>query len=171
MTRRGRELTPDDLRLPQKPPLDITHGNASVERETVSLVDVPMNQSIVTTGKGIPSEEELAELKFNEDVLEVRLESPQSVGDDSKPVMAYGPFGVQGRQVWLRPGEVESVKRKFVEAILRSQPFRVQTEVIKGQGEERNLVRRYVSRRFPLTIISDPSPRGAEWARRIVMEN
>jgi hypothetical protein len=166
-----KELTPDDLRLPQKSSLDITGGVATVEREEIQLLDTAMNQSTKSAGKGIPSDEELAELRFNEDLLEVRLEMPQSVGDESKQVRAYGPFGVNGRQMWLRPGELEVLKRKHVEVILRSQPFRVQTEVIKGQGEERNLIHRYVSRRCPLTIVSDPSPRGAEWARRIVMEN
>jgi hypothetical protein len=171
MARQQREITPDDLRLPQKAPLDITHGVASVEREQIQLLDRALNQSTKSPGKGLPSEEELAELAFNEEYIEVRLEMPQSVGDDNKPVAAWGPFGVRGRQVWLRPGEIETIQRKYVEVILRSQPFRVQTEVIKGQGQEQNLLHRYVSRRCPLTIVHDPNPRGAEWARRIVMEN
>jgi hypothetical protein len=154
-----REITPNDLRLPEKSSLDITGGIATVERETIQVVDKPL-------------EEDLADaLAFNEQEIEVRLEAPQSVGDDGKPVIAYGPFSVNGRAVWLRPGEVERIKRKYLEVILRSQPFKVQTEVVKGQGEERNYLHRYVSRRFPVTIVSDPDPRGAEWARRVVMEN
>lgn len=158
MGRQGRELTPDDLPLPQRQSIDITHGGRSqFEGDRVIPVDKPLEADY------------LEALKFAEELVDVVLEVPQTVGDEQKPVLAY-PVRVNDDVEWLQPGVPQPIRRKFLEVLLTSQPMRVSTQVVKGQGFEQNIIHRSMSRRFPVSIINDPNPKGAEWARRVVMQ-
>lgn len=151
-----REITPDDLPVGARPDIDMTNGMAGRERETILLVDKPMSTS------------EADELAFMEEEVLIRLEQPQT---EEKPVLCY-PFSVNGRTAWVPPNRPFNVKRKYLEVILRSQPFTVETDVFKpGDREERQVMRRYQSRRFNVSILRDPSPRGPEWHQRVCLES
>jgi hypothetical protein len=164
-----REITPDDLPVGSRPDIDMTSGMAGREPERILLVDKPQNQSTASAGRGsrIPSDAELAELAFMEEEVVIRLEQPTS---EEKPVLAY-PFSVNGRTTWVPPNQPFKVRRKFLEVILRSQPFSVETDVFKpGDRDEQQFIRRYQSRRFNVSILHEPSPRGADWHQRVCLE-
>jgi hypothetical protein len=171
MARQQREITPDDLKPGSRPDIDMTNGMAGREREEILLVDRPLNQSTTSAGRGsrIPNDAELAELQFMEEEVLIRLEQSPS---DEKPVMCY-PFSVNGRTAWVPPNRPFTVKRKYLEVILRSQPFTVETDVFKpGDRDERQVMHRYQSRRFNVTILNEPNKqRGAEWATRVMLES
>lgn len=167
MARQNREITPDDLPTGSRPTIDMTHGMADRAPEQILLVDSAMNQSTKSPGKGLPSDQELAELAFMEETVLIRMEKPVT---DEKPVLAY-PFSVNGRTAWVPTDKPWPVKRKVLEVMLRSQPFRVQTEDFKpGDRDERNLLHRYQSRRFSISILRDDNPRGYEWSQRVTLE-
>ena len=151
-----REITPDDLPVGSRPDIDMTHGMGGREPETILLVDKPMSTT------------EQEELAFMEEDVLIRLEQPQS---DEKAVMCY-PFSVNGRTCWVPPNRPYTVKRKYLEVILRSQPFTVETEVFSpGDKDERQVMRRFQARRFNVSILRDPSPRGPEWHQRVCLES
>lgn len=157
MARTGqRELTPDDLRDRVPPPVDLTHGASGRVVDEIELVDRPLNMEYADA------------LKFNEDILTVRIEQSQ---DDEIPV-AYYPFSVNGKTIGLVPGKETKVARKYVEVVLRASQFRVHTHSPRpGDRDERNLVFRHPTKRFMISIIHDPDPRGREWAQRIGLES
>lgn len=151
-----REMTPDDMPHREIPAVDLTDGIASRGDETILQVDRPMSMDYAKA------------LKFGEDELTIRVEQNPM---DEKPVLYY-PFWVNGRVEGVMPGQIQKVKRKFVEVMLRSNQYRVQTESFNpGDPNERNLAHRVPMRRFMLSIIHDPDPRGPEWAQRCVMES
>ena len=157
MARTQRELTPDDLPIAQMPAVDLTHGMASRGAEDIVRADKPLGDDYANT------------LAFMEEEVTIRLEH---VSNDQmqKPVLAY-PFSVNGRTAWVPTDRPWKVKRKFLEVILRSQPFSVATESFKpGDPAERNLMHRYASRRYPVSILHDPNPKGAEWHQRVALE-
>lgn len=168
MARQHREITPDDIPTGNRPPIDMTNGMDDREPERILLVDNrPDNQSRRSPGKGIPSDQELAELAFMEEEVEIMLEKPAA---DEKPVLAY-PFSVNGRTEWVPTDRPWPVKRKFLEVILTSQPFRVATREVKpGADDDRNMMYRYQSKRFNVSIINDPNPRGHAWRQRVSLQ-
>ena len=170
MARQQRELTPDDLPIRDQSSVDITNGQAGHEQERIALPDRAMNQSKKFLGKGIPSDEELAELAFMEEVVTIRMERPQL--DTEKPVLAFGPFGVNGREQWIPADEPWPIKRKYLEVILRAQPFAVTTDVFKpGDRDERQVINRHASRRYSVSILHEPNQqRGAEWHRQVCLQ-
>ena len=61
-----------------------------------------------------------------------------------------------------------TIKRKYVEVLLRSKRDSVQTNVIERDNEDpRNLVERSTSSTALFSIIEDRNPKGAEWATEL----
>jgi len=105
-------------------------------------------------------------LAFNEDVLEILLE-PSSEENAPMTVDVYN----NGQAVWVPVGQPFKIKRKFVEDLMRSRPVSIQTshEDI-GAKVINNRIIRNTRAKYPLSILSDPSPKGPEWMRRIRAE-
>lgn len=157
MARTQREVTPDDMPIGQMASVDLTNGMAGRGAENIVRADKPLADDYANT------------LAFMEEPVTIRLEHVQN-DQIQKPVLAY-PFSVNGRTEWVPTGKPWVVKRKFLEVILRSQPFSVVTDTFTpGERDERNLLHRYASRRYPVSILHDPNPRGPEWHQRVALE-
>ncbi len=119
-------------------------------------------ESIVQAEPGTTNDQ-LAELAFNEEVLTIRLErSPEK--NAPKFVDAY----VNGEQAWIPVGQPCNIKRKFVAVLARAQPYDVQTEVDDTDGEPRNRVVRNARSKYPFSVLRDPSPRGFDWLTKVM---
>lgn len=151
-----REMTPDDMPHRAIPPVDLSAGMQSRGDDTILQVDRPMSMN------------EVEALAFAEQEVQIRMEQDPM---DERPVLYY-PFGVNGQTIGVRPGAITTVKRKYLEVMLRSNQYRVNTQAPKpGDADETNLIHRRPVRRFMLSIIHDPDPRGPEWAQRCVLES
>jgi len=106
-------------------------------------------------------------LKFNEDVLEILLE-PSS--EENAPMVI--DVSVNGETVWIMVGQNVSLKRKFVEVLMRSKPVSVRTEHEDiGAKIINNRIIRNTRAKYPMSILRDPAQgKGMEWMRRIRAE-
>lgn len=118
-----------------------------------------------------------AELAFNEEPVTIRLEE-NSRSDFPE---THVPAGVNGRgaEIWLDGKWVAAqwlpvnmpitVKRKYVEVLLRSKSDNIRTKHEDANVEKpQNRVERRTTSNYPMSIIEDKNPRGANWASRIM---
>lgn len=153
----GPEINPDQIPTGTRPDIDMSTAEDMLNRpqEEILLVDKP------------PKQEYAEALAFAEEQVLIRLER---TGSKYQPAIV--DFGVNGEKAWVQVGKPQKVKRKFLEVILRSQPFNVSTEHDGTTVERpRNLIARHQSSRHPVSILHDPNPRGAEWVQRIAAES
>ena len=150
-----REITPDDLKPTNPPPLDLSAATLNRPEEEILLVDKPLAST------------EAEAMAFAEEEVLIRLERN---GNKYQPALI--DVGVNGVKQWIPVGQPTKVKRKYLEVLLRAQSALVQTE---HEGPEvarpRNLMHRFNSSRHPVSILRDPNPRGAEWAQRVAAES
>lgn len=140
---------PGDISLPESGPLTRT------------------NETIVPADATALDKNYADALKFNEDVLEIRLE-PSS--EENAPTVI--DVTVNGETVWIPVGQDIRIKRKFVEVLMRSKPVAISTahEDI-GAKVINNRIVRNTRAKYPLSILSDPAQgKGIEWMRRIRAE-
>lgn len=112
----------------------------------------------------------LDELAFNEEFMTIYLyRGSEEFAPDAHQ------FWVNGKGVTVPVEQKVMIRRKYVEIMARSQPFKIKTTVIKpAAGNEndgvKNLWQRYKSDQFPFTVIQDKNPLGAAWLEGIRRE-
>lgn len=126
------------------------------------------------------------ELAFNEEPVTIRLEhSAEKNAATRFPIWNNG----KGCEVWLGPpanrwvempyipvGMVITIKRKYLEILIRAKSDRVdttRTEVrdLDDNGIPNNVVTRVTSAANAFSIISDPNPRGPAWFAELYRRN
>lgn len=155
-----REVFPDEDPVRDIPPLDLSaQGMANRPKEVIEAVEK------------MPEVDYMDALKFDRDVLTVMLESPAREDQGDQPAMAYD-FSV-GRETRTVPIGIEvKIERMFVEVIGRARTGQVSLRsAIANDPRSRNELRRTHIKRFPLTVLHDPSPKGRDWWRKISMES
>ena len=119
------------------------------------------------------------ELAFNEEPVSIRLEPSQ----DRNAAQWY-PVWVNGRGAevlvngrwaeftYLPVGKVITVKRKYVEVIVRAKLDSVYTEVREPESERPdNAVKRFTSPVHSFSIIEDKNPLGVPWITELRRRN
>ena len=143
------QLHTDDLDARTLDPID-----TDADRETV----------IESVGKVVRGAE-MAQAAFMEDVLTIRIERGRE-----KQSPQWVDVYVNGVCQWVKIGEPQRVKRKFIEVLARSQPFSVSTSH-GGTDQERpqNRIERNGFAQYPFSVLNDPSPMGHEWLQNIYL--
>lgn len=165
-----QELHTDDIKIDQKS--DII-GNG---RDNSDLVD---REPEIVRAHQLPNKKYLDELAFNEEPVTIRIE-PSS----DKNAALWHPIWVNGKgcEVWragawremtyIPVGQVMTIKRKYVEVLLRSKTDTVHTHVREVEGENpTNTIRRFTSATVTFSIIEDKNPLGAAWVEEIRRRN
>ena len=165
-----RELNSADAPIEQKRPIVGDKGIMEHEGDIIAIGD-----------KNIRSKDYLGELEFMEEPVTIRLE-PSA---DKNAATAF-PIWVNGKgcEVWnenqkkfiempyLPVGEVLTVKRKYVEVLIRAKIDTVQTDVIDRDSERpNNVVKRFTSAVHNFSIIEDRNPIGAAWLTELRRRN
>lgn len=124
-------------------------GEASIEPALIEPVERPVDQ------------EKLAMLAFMEEPVTVYIQTTTNKQDEQ----VFEVF-VNGKREFFRRGETKTVKRKFIEAMVRA---KVTTYEQREEFDDAG-VRTYVNiphtgLRYPFSVVSDPNPRGADWLR------
>lgn len=147
----NEQMHTDDIATRTLPPID-----TDADRDTVIE---PVDKLLRTA--------ELQQAAFMEDVLTIRVERGRE-----KHAPQWVDVHVNGVLQWIKIGEPQRVKRKFVEVLARSQPFSVQTEH-GSTNEERpqNRIERSQFAQYPFSVLHDPHPLGSEWLQRVYMAN
>lgn len=152
-----KELHPDDLPVYQ--PIEID----------ASDLDSDVAPDIIKAEPRDYKADYLDELKFNEEFVDIFLYR----GREEYAPNTY-TFWVNGRQVSIPVEQRVSVRRKYVEIMLRSQPYSLTTHHTppntREDGFVENTWRRHQSAQYPLSIVEDKNPRGKEWAERVARQ-
>lgn len=164
------ELHTDDIKIEQK---DDIIGNG---RDNSDLIG---RDGDIVQAQQLPKKEYLDELAFNEEPVTIRIE-PSS----DKNAALWHPIWVNGKgcEVWrgdawremtyIPVGQVITIKRKYVEVLLRSKTDTVQTLVREVEGENpQNTIRRFTTATVTFSIIEDRNPLGAAWVNEIRRRN
>lgn len=164
------ELHTDDIKIEQKSDI-ISNG-----RDNSDLIG---HDTEIVIAQQLPKKEYLDELAFNEEPVTIRIEPSAD-----KNASLWHPIWVNGKgcevwragawreQTYLPVGQVQTVKRKYVEVLLRSKTDTVHTMVAETPGEDpRNTIRRFTSATATFSIIEDKNPLGAAWVEEIRRRN
>ncbi len=133
----------------------------------------------IIIGEKVVDKDYFDELAFNEEPVTIRIEpSPE------KNAAAHFPVWVNGKACevlmngqWVEVGylpvsTVLTVKRKYVEVIMRAKIDTIQTDVIEVDGRDpRNVVKRFTSAVHSFSIIRDDNPLSAAWLTELRSRN
>lgn len=145
------QLHTDDLDARTLDPID-----TDADRETV----IESVGSVIRTA-------EMAQAAFMEEFVTIRIERGRE-----KNAPQFVDVYVNGVCQWVKIGEPQRIKRKFIEVLARSQPFSVQTQHGTTTEERpQNRIERNQFAQYPFSVLHDPSPLGHEWVQNIYMTN
>lgn len=164
------ELHTDDIKIEQK---------ADIVGNGVDNSDLLDRTPDIVKADQLPNKDYMDELAFNEEPVTIRIEPSAD-----KNAAMFHPIWVNGKgcEVWiagawremtyLPVAQVLTVKRKYVEVLLRSKTDTVHTEVKEVEGENpKNTIRRFTSATVSFSIIEDKNPLGAAWVNEIRRRN
>ena len=121
---------------------------------------------------GSMSTAEVDLLRFLNEEVEILVYEPQELGGGKE--MWYVPLCVDCVTQYVRRGQPQKVKRKYLEVLARARKVGVRAHgFVTGGTEVVNEVHR-TSRalEFPFQVLHDPSgPKGTEWLARILRED
>lgn len=128
---------------------------------------VRRDDRIVEPVDGPVGQEFFDELKFMEEPVEVMVH--ESAADNVSPIVEVFHNGVPQR--FLR-GQVQTVKRKFVEVLARAKKTgysqQVYADRLSGEAVQRMIP--HTALQYPFNIVSDKNPLGSAWLRKILAE-
>ena len=158
MSAKKTQLDSTEVETPQPAPIDgsfdTIYTPAPVE---IEIAKAP------STGAG--DSQHLAELKFNEDVLEVMVhESTDSNAEN--PIFT----SCNGVPQYFYRGIPQQVKRKYVAILAACKEHAITTpEYTQGDGARATRIQRSASLKYPFSVITDPAgKRGADWLRTLL---
>lgn len=157
--------------------------DVKIDQNADLVGDVQMRdrENIVVADK-LPNKDYLDELAFNEEPVTIRIEPSAD-----KNAALWHPVWVNGKgaeilinDVWreygfLPIGEVITIKRKYVEVLLRGKIDNVTTEVSEiktdGSNNMENRVKRITTASVSFSVLKDANRMGAAWLTEIRRRN
>lgn len=146
------------------------------QRDSVNL-DMPRDSEEIAIAETTIGQDYVDEINFMEEPVTIRINksaekyAPNVVdcwtNGRGAEQFINGKWAVCG---WLPVNTVVTTKRKYVEVLARAKQESIQTRVVKHEDHEDNFADRYTNLKYPFSVISDPSRRGAEWLTRILSE-
>ena len=103
------------------------------------------------------------ELAFMEELVEVEVH--ESTDPNAEPIVDLYCNGVPQR--FIR-GQVQTVKRKFVQILAQTRPTSVTSSVRKEGDQVFNRINKHSAMRYPFRVVRDDNPRGRDWLRNIL---
>jgi hypothetical protein len=165
ITRRAKkELHTSDLKVGQQPPIILDDN--PIDHENVIL---PVGNHLQ------PSY--LASLAFAEEPVTIRIERS---AEKFSPMVVDAWVNGKGAEAFINGKWIECgflpvgipviTKRKYVEVLARSKVDTVNTNVVKHENHEDNIIDRTTHSKVPFTIIKDANPVGTEWLTKLFLE-
>lgn len=102
-----------------------------------------------------------AELAFMEEKIDVIVH--ESTDKNAEQVVDVYCNGTPQR--FIR-GQVQSVKRKYVQILADARQTSLQTRTVTQGEDVYNRIDRHTALRYPFSVANDPNPKGAQWLKR-----
>lgn len=152
---RRKVLDTHDFKVGQDKPRDMpSTGPARIDPIEVEPVEGPANKAF------------LDELAFLEEEITIKV-----MDTTDKTAIPIPEVGVNGRRQFFIRNRVQTVKRKFVEALSRAKiTSYTQEEYLDDAGNRsiRNVP--HTTLAFPFQVVEDKSPNASAWLRKILAE-
>lgn len=175
----------DDVKIDQKPMIKLMPKNGSVKIDRGSDI-------IEATTDVLEDKDYMDKLAFMEQPVTIRIE-PSTEKNSAKVIyVAVNGKGCEvfvdkatgnsihpeeGSGIWLEftwiPVERElTIKRKYLEVLLRAKTNTIETRIIEKPNENpENKEEKFTSPIATFSILYDPDPRGIQWMREIRARN
>lgn len=113
--------------------------------------------------------EKAAALAFLEEPVDIFLH--ESTNPNEEPVVFLQVSGepAQPGNPYLIRGKNYTVKRKFVEQLIRAKTVSYTQPFAREVDDRANHMRPHVAMRYPFSVQYDPNPRGAKWLRELMV--
>lgn len=156
----GRQpLNTDDIKIEQKSALVGDKAIAERGGETIEAAPVGMKDDYID------------QLAFNEEPVTIHIQpSADKNAANSIPVWVNGKGceclinGQWIEHAYLPVNTKITLKRKYLEVLVRAKVDVVTTEILDAQGERpENRINRFTSAVASFSVIEDKNPKGAEW--------
>ena len=129
-------------------------GEARIEETDIQIVDGP---------KAMKKAEALA---FMEELVTVVVH--HSTDENAEQLV---PIHVNGKTQLFPRGEPVTVKRKYVEGLVRAKPVNYRSEEYVNQsGDKAYRYPRNMGLRYPFQVERDDNPKGRDWLKKILAE-
>lgn len=112
-----------------------------------------------------PQNDYLEALAFNEEPIDVMVH--ESTDRNAEPLV---DIYVNGTVQRFMRGQVQTVKRKYVEVLARAKQTSIQTSIQQTNDEVFNRINKHTALRYPFSIHRDPNPKGAAWIKSILAQ-
>jgi hypothetical protein len=161
-----KETYSEDFPVTQPP--EINASDLGFDPATRTPEVIVMDAAVA---KELAMKDYMADLAFMEEFMTIFLYR----GQEEYAPESYS-FWVNGRQVDVPVETPVKLRRKYVEVIARSQPFKMRTVVIKPSekaenGQIQNMWRREQSAAYPFHVVEDKNPRGVVWLESCKRQN
>lgn len=131
-----------------------TIGEAALARPDIEVVDGP------------EWKDRAAELAFMEERVDVVVH--ESSDKQAEPIVEVW---VNGRAQRFIRGQVQTVKRKFVERLARAKPAHYRNEeYIDAEGGKAVRWPKGHTLAYPFAVVRDENPKGPAWLRKVLAE-
>lgn len=164
-------------RKPGRPRKELHTGDIKIEQKAPIENREDLDGEVIEASQDVLDRDYLNRLAFNEEPVTIRIEpgreknSPRdifcSVNGKGAEILVGGKWATWNNG-YLPVATVLTVKRKYVEVLLRMKHDEVATEVRDRESERPlNMLTRDTSPVANMTIIRDDNPRGVDWATEI----
>lgn len=126
-------------------------GKATLEPTEVIPVETPVSQ------------DKLAALAFNEEVVTILVHESTNPTDEPMPEV-----WVDGRAQRFLRGHEQPVKRKYVEALARAKKTTYSQVKLPDNAGYKNVP--HTALRYPFSVTQDANPRGRDWLKAILAQ-
>lgn len=163
-----RELNTADIKIEQKPNINLDTADTSPDRRPE-----------IVKGDGAMSSKDFNEVAFNEEPVTIRISSSP---EKNAPHAYYCAVNGKGAEVmidgrwrelsWLPVGQTLTLKRKYVEVLMRAKTDNIETVMPNVTDEHmQNSFKRVTTSACTFSILRDANPRSAEWVERQMRQN
>ena len=105
-----------------------------------------------------------AQLAFLEERLDVLVH--ESADPNAEAVVETWVNGIAQR--FLR-GQVQTVRRKYVEVLARAKNTGIKTkEVLDYNGDKTTAIVKHTALKYPFSVVRDANPKGAAWLKQVM---
>jgi hypothetical protein len=154
----ARKFTDEDLDLANKTETVELPATGSVSKEDLydKVIEVERAPANALGDKA-------AALAFMEEKLDVMVH--ESADPNAVPIVETYCNGVAQR--FIR-GQVQSVKRKYVEILATAKETGIATREAFRNGDMSMDIVKHTALKYPFSVVHDPNPKGAAWLKSVM---
>jgi len=147
---------------------------ASVEQTVVLTSSGKLNSQAISDSiievEPVPAfgaADKAARLAFMEEKVDVMVH--ESADPNAEPIVETWCNGVAQRFV---RGQVQTVKRKYVEILARAKKTGVMTKAdVDRAGNADTRISKHTALKYPFSVVHDPNPKGAVWLKSVMSQS